>query len=149
MQSDPQDTIPQMTRLVILVIPRLKVLCIERTSRKVITAYITYFLLATMVGLEGFEPTTSDFVDRRSDPDELQPHNLMVSERGFEPRTPRPERGMFPLHHSEMVGEGRFELPPLAPKARMQSLTLLTDGADCPYRAGFYRSSGDRYDLIS
>ena len=46
----------------------------------------------------------------------------MVSERGFEPRTPRPERGMFPLHYSEMVREGDFETPPRVPKTRMLPL---------------------------
>ncbi len=42
-----------------------------------------------MVGLESFELPTSGFVDRRSNPDELQPHIQMVGDKGFEPLTAR------------------------------------------------------------
>lgn len=51
----------------------------------------------------------------------------LVSECGLEPQTPRPKRGMLPLHHSEMVSVLDLETRPRVPETRMQPLhyTLL------------------------
>lgn len=59
----------------------------------------------------------------RSYPSERTGQNFeLVSESRFELLTPRPERGMFPLHYSEMVGEPDHDTGTRVPKTRMLPL---------------------------
>ena len=51
--SDPQDTTPQMTRLVILVIPCLKVCCISLTRSYIVAQFRLAHNLLTTNGAPG------------------------------------------------------------------------------------------------
>jgi hypothetical protein len=63
------------------------------------------------MGEAGFEPATSCVLDKRSGQAELLAHvNGTAPGQGFEPRSPRSERGVLPARRSRIVG-GRAGRP--------------------------------------